>query len=245
MPGNESVAVVSGASSGIGAAACECFRERGYAVVGLSRRGNPVLNRDPGYADLVADLRDPDATRAAFESVSALTGRGVAAVVVNAGVSPPAHELEKVPWRVAAEALEANVATALHLVQHTVPLLRRNGGGSLTFVGASIANGSVPQRWPYAASKAAMTSLMRACSAEYADDGIVANEVRPGPVATPMTLGSRGAEVSDQVLRVMNAEYAIDWLKSPRTVAEWLVSIAEFPANGPTGQIFNYSRRTL
>ena len=245
MPDNGPVAVVSGASSGIGAAVCERFRERGYAVVGLSRRGNPVLDRDPGHADLVVDLRDPEGTRAALRTVSDLTRGGVAAVVVNAGVSPPAHELDDVPWRVAVEALEANLATALHLVQQVVPLLRHNGGGSLTFVGASIANGSVPQRWPYAASKAAMTSLMRACAVEYGDDGIVANEVRPGPVATPMTLGPRGGEVSDQVLQVMNAEYTIDWLKSARTVAEWIVSIAEFPSNGPTGQIFNYSRRTL
>lgn len=239
------VAVVSGASSGIGAAVCETFAERGYAVVGLSRRGNPALDDAPEHANLVTDLRDPESVRAALESVAATTGDGVAAVVLNAGVSPRPDALAEVAWNTVAETFESNVATALNLVQRTIPLLRRNGSGSLTFVGASIANGFAPDRWAYAASKSAMTSLMRACSVECAGDGIVANEVRPGPVATAMTLGQRGSEVSERVFRLLNSEYPIDWLKPPSAVAEWIVSIAEFPRNGPTGQIFNYSRKVL
>ncbi|WP_433498705.1 SDR family oxidoreductase [Sphaerimonospora sp. CA-214678] len=240
------VAVVSGTSSGIGAAVATEFLRRGYTVVGVSRRGNPGLKGDPRYVDCHADLRERDAVRRVFESAGEAgetVAGGVAAVVLNAGFSPSPHSLADVPPELAAETYESNVLTALNLVQATVPLLRRNGGGSLTFVGASLANGYVPERWPYAASKAAMTTLMRSCSVEFADSRVIANEVRPGPVATPMTMGETPYEISEEVLRVINEGYGTDWLKAPGQVAGWIVDIAEFPANGPTGQVFNYSRK--
>lgn len=238
------VAVVSGASSGIGAATARCLLKRGYEVIGLSRRGNPDLAAAAGFTDLRVDLRDPAALHEALAAATAAEA-GVRTVVLNAGVSPGPVALTDVPWQTIAEVYETNVSTALHLVQETVPLLRRAGGGSLVFVGASLANGFTAERFAYAASKAAMTTLMRACSTGFAADGIVANELRPGPVATPMTMGALDADVSDDVLRVINQGYRTDWLKAPRTVAEWIASLAEFPANGPTGQVFNYSRRVL
>lgn len=235
------VAIVSGTSSGIGAAVAEAFLRRGYTVVGLSRRGNKELSRHESYADCPVDLRDQQATRTALEPAVFAAD----AVVINAGVSPGARSLAEVSWPMASETYESNVRTALNLIQAAAPLLQRRGGGSLTFVGASIANGLVPDRWAYAASKAAMTALMRACSVEYAASGIVSNEVRPGPVGTPMTLGTDGAEVSDHILSMINAGFRTDWLKPAHTVADWIVSLAEFPPNGPTGQIYNYSRKAL
>ncbi|MEV4844447.1 SDR family oxidoreductase [Micromonospora matsumotoense] len=242
--GTSRVAVVSGTSSGIGAAVATEFLGRGYTVIGLSRRGNPVLAAESGYVDRVADLRDPEAVRAALRSVADVAPDGVRAVVLNAGAAPEPVDLVKIEWQVVDDAYETNVRTALNLVQETAPLLTRSGG-SLTFVGASLANGYQPDRWAYAASKAAMTTLMRACSVEFADDGVVANEVRPGPVATAMTMTGLDGEVNDQILRAINAGFGTDWLKSARTVAEWIVAIAEFPSNGPTGQVFNYSRKVL
>ncbi|MEV0910412.1 SDR family NAD(P)-dependent oxidoreductase [Streptomyces hokutonensis] len=239
------VAVVSGTSSGIGAAVATELLRREYTVVGLSRRGNPALAKQNGYVDCVADLRDDEAVQAALTSASEVTEDGVRAVVLNAGASPEPADLAKVEWQVAADTYETNVRTALNLVQATAPLLKQSGGGSLTFVGASLANGYKPERWAYAASKAAMTTLMRACSVEFAGDGVVANEVRPGPVATAMTMAGLDGEVSDQIIRAINAGFGTDWLKSPRTVAEWIAAIAEFPSNGPTGQVFNYSRKVL
>lgn len=239
------VAVVSGTSSGIGAAVATEFLRREYTVIGLSRRGNPALAKESGYVDRVADLRDSEAVRAALTSAADATASGVSTVVLNAGASPDPTDLVKVGWQVAADAYETNVRTALNLIQATAPLLQQGDGGSLTFVGASLANGYKPDRWAYAASKAAMTTLMRACSVEFADDGVVANEVRPGPVATAMTMAGLDGEVNDQIIRAINAGFETDWLKSPRTVAEWIVAIAEFPSNGPTGQVFNYSRKVL
>ncbi|WP_103545627.1 SDR family NAD(P)-dependent oxidoreductase [Streptomyces sp. SM1] len=239
------VAVVSGTSSGIGAAVATEFLRREYTVIGLSRRGNPALAKEEGYVDLIADLRDEEAVRAALTSAGDATVNGVRAVVLNAGSSPEPADLVKVEWQVAADTYETNVRTALNLIQTSAPLLKQSGGGSLTFVGASLANGYKPERWAYAASKAAMTTLMRACSVEFANDGVVANEVRPGPVATAMTMAGLDGEVNEQIIRAINAGFGTDWLKSPRTVAEWIVAIAEFPPNGPTGQVFNYSRKVL
>ncbi|WP_051871932.1 SDR family NAD(P)-dependent oxidoreductase [Streptomyces sclerotialus] len=239
-------AVVSGTSSGIGAAVAARLLERGYQVVGLSRRGNPRLAAHPGYLDRKADLTDEESVRDAVASAAEVTADGVSAVVLNAGASPGPRQLADVPWSVPAGAYESNVRTALNLVQATLPMLRANGSGSLTFVGASLANGYTPERWAYAASKAAMTTLMRACSVDLAEHRIVANEVRPGPVATPMTMGGPpDAEIREEILDAINEGYRTDWLKSARRVAEWIVSIAEFPPNGPTGQIFNYSRKPL
>ena len=244
-PESRRVTVVSGASSGIGAAVARLALDAGGVVLGLSRRGNPQLAERADYHDLLADLRDPADVRKALASAAPVTGGRAHAVVLNAGVSPGPCELAELPWETVADVYETNVRTALNLVRETVPLLRTAGGGSLVFVGASLANGYTPERWAYAASKAAMTALMRACSTAYAADGIVANEVRPGPVATAMTLGAASAEVSEDVLRVINQGYRTDWLKPPRQVAEWIADLAGFPANGPTGQVFNYSRKSL
>ncbi|MFG1604769.1 SDR family NAD(P)-dependent oxidoreductase [Actinoplanes sp. NPDC049265] len=239
------VAVVSGTSSGIGAATAVELLKRGYQVIGLSRRGNTALTTDRGYTDSRADLRDPGSVEAALDRAAPITGGGVDVVVANAGVSPGPRPLSELPWSLAADAYEDNVRTALSLVQCTAPLLRRAGGGSYTFVGASLANGQAPERFAYAAAKAALTTLMRACSVEFAADRIIANEVRPGPVATAMTMAGLNEAAGDQVLAALNAGFGIDWLKPARTVAAWIATIAEFPANGPTGQVFNYSRKTL
>lgn len=238
------VGIVTGASSGIGAATCESLLAKGYEVIGISRRGNPVLQERQGYHDAICDARDKDAVHAQLEHLGEVARRAKV-VVLNAGVSPAATSLLEVDWDLVEATFQSNIRTALTLVQETVPLLRASGGGSLTFVGASIANGYSPDRWAYAASKSSMTALMRSCSTAFASDRIIANEVRPGPVATNMTFGSSSEQLNDHVLAVINEGYKTDWLKLPSTVADWIISIAEFPANGPTGQIFNFSRKPL
>ena len=60
-----------------------------------------------------------------------------------------------------------------------------------------------------------------------------------------MTLGMSSEQLNEHTLAVINEGYKTDWLKLPTVVADWIVSIAEFPANGPTGQVFNFSRKTL
>ncbi|KUL39346.1 hypothetical protein ADL22_15875 [Streptomyces sp. NRRL F-4489] len=238
--------MVSGASGGIGAAVAGEFLRRGYTVIGLSRRGNPELAGEERYVDRRADLRDPAAARSALAGLDEEVTAGLSAVVLNSGVSPDPSPLAETAWESAADTYASNVATALHLVQAAVPYLRERGGGSLTFVGSSTANGREPSRWPYAASKAALTALMRACSVEFADDGVLANEVRPGPVATAMTVGGTGGPGGgERFLNLLNSGYQTDWLKPAGTVARWVADLAEFPANGPTGQIFNYSRKAL
>ncbi|WP_306321430.1 MULTISPECIES: SDR family oxidoreductase [unclassified Streptomyces] len=231
-------AVVSGASSGIGAAVAEEFLRRGYEVTGLSRRGNADLDAHEAYHDRRVDLRDADSVHTALAHLAGREGPGRCAVVLNSGLAPEPCPLTEVDWGTASDTYTTNVATALHLVQATAPLLRTRGG-SLTFVGSSTAGGDAPERWSYAASKSALTTLMRSCSVEFADDGVVANELRPGPVATAMTVGAGG----DRFLGLLNSGYRTDWLKPVAAVARWIVDLAEFPANGPTGQIFNYSRK--
>lgn len=238
------VGIVTGASSGIGAATCESLLARGYEVIGISRRGNPSLQGEGGYHDAVCDARDKKAVHAEMQRLGHISRR-TKIVVLNAGVSPAAVALTEVDWDLVDATFQSNIRTALNVVQEAAPLLRESGGGSLTFVGASIANGYSPERWAYAASKSAMTILMRSCSSEFAPDRIIANEVRPGPVATKMTLGASSDQLNENVLAVINEGYKTDWLKLPNTVADWIISIAEFPANGPTGQVFNYSRKPL
>lgn len=239
------VAVVSGASSGIGAAVARLLLEKGYSVVGLSRRGNQKLAEDSRYTDCIADLTDATALNLALDADPTIAEHGVKAVVLNAGYSPEPTDLRGLTWRSVADTYSTNVATALNVVQSTCEPLRQAGGGSFTFVGASLANGYCPDRVAYAASKAALTTLMRAASVEFADDDIVSNEVRPGPVATAMTMPGLADDVNDDILHVISEGFRTDWLKSARTVAEWIVTIAEFPPRGPTGQIFNYSRKVL
>lgn len=178
---SDKYALVTGGSSGIGAAICKSLLDDGYEVVSLSRRN--CDNPPQGLHQVQVDLSDPVATReVALEVASRLP---ITTVVHNAGAIR-----EKPLEQVTLEDLEAltnlHLAAALSLVQANLPLMKQRRFGRIVLVSTRAVLG-LANRTVYSATKAGMLGLARTWALELGAHGITVNVVAPGPIeATEM-----------------------------------------------------------
>jgi NAD(P)-dependent dehydrogenase (short-subunit alcohol dehydrogenase family) len=186
------VALVTGATSGIGRATARRFAEEGAAVV-LVARSEPdghalrdELERAGHRAAFVAaDVgEDAELARAVAEGVQRFGGLDI--VVANAGVNgvwAPVEELAPEEWDAT---LRTNLRGTYLTVHHAVPHLRSRGGGSIIVM--SSVNGtrtfSNPGTSAYASSKAAQVAFAKVVALEVGRDGIRCNAVCPGAIDT-------------------------------------------------------------
>lgn len=168
-------AVVTGASSGIGAAVARRLLADGWRVSGLDRA--PPVIEAAGFAPVALDLADEAATRAALQGLE-----GVRALVHAAGFLrvAPLGALEagagEAMWRL-------HVAAAETLADALAPSLPR--GGRILLIGSRTAAGAAG-RSQYAATKAALLGMARSWAAELAPRGVTVNVIAPGATDTPM-----------------------------------------------------------
>ncbi|MFD9794915.1 SDR family NAD(P)-dependent oxidoreductase [Streptomyces sp. NPDC059070] len=191
-------AVVTGASKGIGLAVVGALLDEGAHVVAVSRGTSPELEKlaRPELVHLRADLMDPDApARAVARAVEAFGRLDV--LVNNAGGPPPGISLPRTSFLDAADAdwpamFEFNLFTAVRAVRAALPhLLAR--GGSVVNVSTGLARQPAVGNAEYGAAKAALNSLTKVLSEEYAPQGVRFNTVSPGAVRTAWWTEEGGA----------------------------------------------------
>jgi NAD(P)-dependent dehydrogenase (short-subunit alcohol dehydrogenase family) len=169
-------ALVTGASSGIGAAIAGRLLRDGWAVTGLSRSA-PAITA-PGFTHLALDLlaADAEAIRRALAGVRATALVHAAGVLRVAPLGSLDRQAGAAMWR-----LHVEVATML--AEALVPGMA--AGGRIVLIGSRVASG-MAGRSQYAASKAALVGLARSWAIELAPRGITVNIVAPGATETPM-----------------------------------------------------------
>jgi NAD(P)-dependent dehydrogenase (short-subunit alcohol dehydrogenase family) len=190
------VAIVTGASKGIGLAITRTLVREGARVVATSRHSSPELDA-LGVVHVAADLMD---ARAPAEIVArAVEAYGRLDILVNnAGGPPPGVPLPRASFLDASDddwraMFELNLFSAVRMVRAALPVLLEGGDGAIVNVSTGNARQPSPMNVDYGAAKAGVSNLTVALSEEFAPRGIRVNTVSPGPVRTPWWTGDGGA----------------------------------------------------
>ncbi|HEX5826892.1 MAG TPA: SDR family NAD(P)-dependent oxidoreductase [Candidatus Limnocylindrales bacterium] len=196
------VAMVTGASRGIGAATARALSASGVRL-GLGSRSGSDLGIE-GALGMACDVRDP----AALERLAAATADrfgGIDILVVNAGVGAygsfldlPADQLE--------EMIDVNVKGAIYAARAALPYLLRSDAADLVTIASEAGRRGLPNEAVYCASKFAQVGLTRALDHELRERGVRCTNVCPGGVATDFAMGRGRTPDMPALAGMMRAE---------------------------------------
>jgi 3-oxoacyl-[acyl-carrier protein] reductase len=221
-------AVVTGAASGMGAAATARLLAEGCAVLAVDRVGAGLA----GSHNLVADLGESGAIAAIAAAAQAKLG-GCDILINNAGVCPagPFEDMTEAMWDAA---LAINVTAAMKLTRALLPMLKQSPAGRVINTGSIMSRYGNAGLVAYATSKHAILGLTRALAMELGPHGITVNCVQPGAIETGMT---RAMFEDTPESRTYYAERsALGRIGQPEDVADVMVLLATDDARFITGQ---------
>lgn len=235
----DKVAIVTGASSGIGRAAAVLLASEGASVI-VNARGREAL--DALVADITArggrafavvgDVAD-EACAEALVAAAVREYGGLDVAFNNAGTigdMGPTPSVSLDSWRAT---VDTNLTSAFLAAKHQVPAMLRRGGGSLiftsTFVGYTV---GIPGAAAYAASKAGLVGLTQSLAAEFGADGIRVNAILPGGTDTPMGRLMNGTPEAWAVVENM---HALKRVARPEEIARSVLYLASDASSFTTG----------
>lgn len=231
-PLNGRIALVTGASRGIGRAAAVALAKAGAHVVLTARTVGGLEEADDeiraagGTATLVPlDLRSAEKVDALGPTLFKRWER-LDILVANAGVLGPLTPLAHVTDQAWAEVIDVNLTANWRLIRSLDPLLRRSDAGRAVFVSSGAAAARHAYWGPYAVSKAALEALVRTYALETSGTSVRVNLVNPGPIRTGMRARAFPGEKPET-------------LKTPDDIAPLFVRLAD-PQHTDTGKLHDF-----
>jgi NAD(P)-dependent dehydrogenase (short-subunit alcohol dehydrogenase family) len=226
------IALVTGASRGIGYAAALALARAGAHIIAVARTVGGLEELDDAIkaagssATLVPlDVRDYEGIANLAGALDQRYGR-LDVLIGNAGLGGSSSPLDHFQPREWEEVFAVNVTANWHLIRHLHPLLKRSDAGRAVFVTSDVAQNPQPYRGLYAATKAALETIARTYAAETASTAIRVNLFNPGPTRTRL----RAA--------VMPGEDPAT-LTTPEAVAEKIVPLC-LPGCQESGKIYDF-----
>ncbi|MFM9608242.1 3-oxoacyl-ACP reductase [Streptomyces sp. V2] len=193
------VAVVTGASKGIGLAVTRSLLAEGAKVVAVSRKSTPDLDglAGPNLLHVSADLMDPQAPGQVVARAVEHFG-GLDILVNNAGGPPPGISMPRTGFFDSSDeqwqaVIEFNLFSAVRAIRAAIPHMLERGGGSIVNVSTGMARQPAQVNIEYGAAKAGLSNLTKALSEEFGGQGIRVNTVSPGAVLTAWWTEEGGA----------------------------------------------------
>ncbi|WP_336359428.1 SDR family oxidoreductase [Haladaptatus sp. ZSTT2] len=228
------VAIVTGASSGIGRATAMRFAEEGANVV----VGDVLEDGGQETVDMITDAGG----EATFVRVDVTNDADVKALVEttldvyggldfahnNAGIEGKMSQLADTPDDDWARVIDVNLTGVWRCMKHEIPVMIERGGGAIVNT-SSVAGLMAAGGGPYVASKHGIIGLTRVAAVEYAKQGIRVNAVCPGVVDTPMV--SRAAEDTPELIDQFVAMQPLGRMAEPNEIASAVVFLCSDDAS--------------
>jgi NAD(P)-dependent dehydrogenase (short-subunit alcohol dehydrogenase family) len=233
------IAIVTGASSGIGRATAKLFAEEGAKVVVAARRSaeletlvNEIVDAGGEAASCAGDIADERHAKALVDlALDRFGGLDVAFNHAGAvGEMGAASQISLDTWRTA---LDTNLTGAFLCARHQIPAMLKRGGGSIVFTSTFVGiTAGLPGMAAYAASKAGLIGLMQVLAAEYGPQGIRVNALLPGGTDTP---GAKSSIEAPGARAFVEGLHALKRLARPEEIARSALYLASDASSFTTG----------
>lgn len=237
----DKIAIVTGASSGIGRATALLFAREGAKLIVTARRRAELdrlvaeIEHEGGDAVAIAgDVKDEALAKALVDAATDRFG-GLDIAFNNAGVVgeiKPVSDVSLAEWR---DTLDTNLTSAFLGAKYQVPAMIERGGGSLIFTSSFVGHtAGMPGMAVYAASKAGQIGLVKSLAAEFGAKGIRANAVLPGGTDTPASMTNL-PDATPEVLAFIEGLHALKRMAHPDEIARSVLHLASDASSFITG----------
>lgn len=236
---SKKIAIVTGASSGIGRATAKLFAKEGATLVVAARRGaelnilvKEVVSEGGKAIAMPGDVKDEDFARGLVDLAKTEFG-GVDIAFNNAGIIGEGGPISSVSLEQWEDTIRNNLTSAFLAAKYQVPAMIERGGGSLiftsTFVGYTV---GLPEMAAYSASKSGLIGLTQSLAAELGSCGVRVNSLLPGGTDTPM---GRSFASTPESLAFVQGLHSLKRMALPEEIARSALYLASDASSFTTG----------